>query len=100
MAAPSTCGLSSDIVGGHHWSSHVEPSECSAGHDSESLSCLFNSTIILDVPSTVVSRAPSPERSTAPIAINGVKEDANGIKRVLKEVKAPPPEFDMSSFGF
>ena len=65
---------------------------------------LFNtcpiSTIILDVPSTVVSRAPSPERSSVPVAVNGQKEDTTGIKRVLKEVKAPPPEFDMSSFGF
>lgn len=59
-----------------------------------------NSTIILDIPSALPSRSVSPEPADDTKAIQEAKEQKEGFKRVLKEVKAPPPEFDMSSFGF
>lgn len=61
----------------------------------------------MDIPSNLPSRSVSPAPDQA---ANGIAElpqlqtlDAShreGLKKVLKEVKAPPPEFDMSSFGF
>lgn len=55
------------------------------------------------------SRAPSPERKLPSTLVaepasdlNEAKkqEDQEGFKKVVREVKAPPPEFDMSAFGF
>lgn len=59
------------------------------------------STIVLDVPSAVPSRSGSPERKeiASPQEQQAAEEKA-GFKKVVREVKAPPPEFDMSSFGF
>ncbi|KAK9897184.1 hypothetical protein P389DRAFT_54320 [Cystobasidium minutum MCA 4210] len=61
------------------------------------------STIIMDVPSTLPSRSASPVPDDATKGESMQELDIarrEGLKKVLKEVKAPPPEFDMSSFGF
>lgn len=57
----------------------------------------------MDIPSTLPSRSvsPAPEDTVkveAPKQLDNAHRE--GLKKVLKEVKAPPPEFDMSSFGF
>lgn len=59
----------------------------------------FCSTIILDVPSTLPSRSQSPEPDAKPSAREAA-EDKEGFRKVVREVKAPPPEFDMDAFGF
>jgi len=58
------------------------------------------STIILDVPSTLPSRSVSPEPFDTPLAAKQAAEDKEGFRKIVREVKAPPPEFDMSAFGF
>jgi hypothetical protein len=58
------------------------------------------STIIMDIHSTLPSRSASPTPESAPEPQVLDEAHREGLKKVLKEVKAPPPEFDMSSFDF
>lgn len=54
----------------------------------------------MDIHSTLPSRStsPGPESTPEPQVLDQAHRE--GLKKVLKEVKAPPPEFDMSSFDF
>ena len=51
-----------------------------------------------EIPSTVPSRAPTPE----PAAEGNIDEKAalSSILQSAKKATAPPPEFDMGAFGF